>query len=156
LPLQLALYQPDLPPNVGTLIRLGACLGVAVHVIEPCGFPFSLQAVRRSAMDYAPHAEIVPHRSWEDFLAARPPGRLVLLSTKASVPYPDFRFAADDTLMVGRETVGVPDEVAARADARVLIPMRPGLRSLNVATAASMVLGEALRQTGGFPATHYI
>lgn len=156
MPLQLALYQPDLPPNVGTLIRLGACLGVAVHVIEPCGFPFSLQAVRRSAMDYAPQAEIVPHRSWEDFLAGRPPGRLVLLSTKASVPYPAFRFAPSDTLMVGRETVGVPDAVAERADARVLIPMRPGLRSLNVATAAAMVLGEALRQTGGFPGTPYI
>jgi tRNA (cytidine/uridine-2'-O-)-methyltransferase len=154
--LHLALYQPDLPPNVGTLIRLGACLGVPVHVIEPCGFPFSVHAVRRSALDYAPHAEIVAHRSWGDFRSNRPPGRLVLLTTKATLRYPDFGFAPGDTLMVGRETAGVPDEVAAAADARVLIPMRPGLRSVNVATAAAMVLGEALRQTGGFPGTPYI
>lgn len=153
--MHLALYQPDLPPNVGTLIRLGACLGVPTHIIEPCGFPFSLQAVRRSALDYTRHAEIIAHKSWEAFQSDRPPGRLVLLTTKATEPYTRFEFAADDTLMVGRESAGVPDTVAAAADARVLIPLRPGLRSLNVAVAAGMVLGEALRQTGGF-ATPYI
>lgn len=153
--MHLALYQPDLPPNVGTLIRLGACLGVPVHIIEPCGFPFSLQAVRRSAQDYAEHADISAYRSWETFCDTRPRGRLVLLSTKASMPYTAFAFAPDDLLMVGRETAGVPEDVAASADARVLIPMRPGLRSINVAIAAGMVLGEALRQTGGFT-TPYI
>jgi tRNA (cytidine/uridine-2'-O-)-methyltransferase len=153
--MHLALYQPDLPPNVGTLIRLGACMGVPVHIIEPCGFPFSLRAVRRSTLDYADRAELVAHRSWDAFQARRPAGRLVLLSTKARLAYTQFDFAADDTLMVGRETVGVPDEVAASADARVLIPMQPGLRSINVAVAAGMVLGEALRQTGGFAAPIY-
>ncbi len=154
--MRLALYQPDLPPNVGTLIRLGACLGVPVHVIEPCGFPFSLAAVRRAAMDYAAHADIAAHKSWEAFLAERPAGRLVLLSTKASTPYIGAAFMADDTLMLGRETAGVPDAVAARADLRVRIPMRPGLRSINVAVAAGMVLGEALRQTGAFAGDTYI
>jgi tRNA (cytidine/uridine-2'-O-)-methyltransferase len=156
LPVQLALYQPDLPPNVGTLIRLGACLGVPVHVIEPCGFPFSLRSVRRSVLDYGAKASLFAHDSWEQFQADRPPGRLILLSTKASQPYADFSFVRDDILMVGRETSGVPDDVATATDARVLIPMRPGLRSLNVATAAAMVLGEALRQTGGFTHTPYI
>lgn len=150
--MRLALYQPDLPPNVGTLIRLGACLGVPVDIIEPCGFPFSLAAVRRSALDYAPLAEIEPHVSWAAFRAKSRTGRLVLLTTKASTPYMDAAFAADDTLILGRETAGVPDEVAACADLRVRIPLRPGLRSLNVAVAAAMVLGEALRQTGGFEA----
>ena len=152
--MHLALFQPDLPPNVGTLIRLGACLGVPTHIIEPCGFPFSLQAVRRTALDYTRHAEIVAHKSWEAFQADRPAGRLVLLSTRADLPYTRFGFAADDILMVGRETAGVPDDVAVVADARLVIPLRPGLRSLNVAVAAGMVLGEALRQTGGFAAPY--
>jgi len=148
--MHLALYQPDQPPNVGTLIRLGACLGITTHIIEPCGFPFSVQAVRRSALDYASHADLVAHPSWAAFQARRPVGRLVLLTTRAEQAYTGFAFAADDILMVGRESAGVPEEVAAAADARLRIPMRPGLRSLNVAVAASMVLGEALRQTGGF------
>lgn len=148
--MRLALYQPDMPPNVGTLLRLAACLDVAVDVIEPCGFPYDDRRVRRAALDYLAHAEIAQHRSWEAFRVAGLPGRLVLLTTRGEVPYVDFRFAATDTLMVGRESAGVPDDVAAAVDARVVIPMRAGMRSLNVAVAAAMVLGEALRQTGGF------
>ena len=151
--MRLALYEPDIPPNTGTLLRLGACLGIAVDVIEPCGFPFSDRAFRRAGLDYLEHAEIRTHRSWRHFLEAPPPGRLILLSTGASEAYTAFRFEPEDTLIVGRETAGVPHEVHARADGRVLIPMKPGLRSLNVAVAAAMVLGEALRQTGGFPAS---
>jgi tRNA (cytidine/uridine-2'-O-)-methyltransferase len=149
--MRLALYQPDMPPNVGTLLRAGACLGVPVDVIEPCGFPYSDHAVRRSAMDYLAHAEIIRHGSWAAFLAKPRQGRLVLLSTKASMAYCDFRFRANDTVLVGQESVGVPDEVAAAADAVLCIPMRPGMRSLNIAVAAAMVLGEALRQTGTLP-----
>lgn len=154
--MRLALYEPDIPPNTGTLIRLGACLGVPVDIIEPCGFPFSDRAFRRAALDYFAAAQIATHRSWGEFLkahAARGAGRLVLLSTHANLTYDNFSFAPDDTLLLGRETCGVPDEVHARADARVKIAMVEGVRSLNVALAAAMVLGEALRQTGGLPAT---
>ncbi len=150
--MRLALYQPDMPPNVGTLLRLAACLDVAIDVIEPCGFPYDDRRVRRAALDYLEHAEIVRHRSWDAFRTERAPGRIVLLTTRGSVAYPDFRFDIGDTLMVGRESAGVPDDVAAAVDARVVIPMKPGMRSLNVAVAAAMVLGEALRQTGGFAA----
>lgn len=149
--MRIALFEPDIPPNLGTILRLGACLDIPVHVIEPCGFPFSVQAVRRSAMDYLEHADIRRHESWQSFAAERPAGRLVLLTTKAAIPYTAFRFAADDTLLLGRETKGAPDYVHAAADARLVIPIRPGLRSINVATAAAMVLGEALRQLDGFP-----
>ncbi|MFN4277148.1 MAG: tRNA (cytidine(34)-2'-O)-methyltransferase [Ferrovibrio sp.] len=149
--MRLALFEPDIPPNLGTILRLGACLEVPVHVIEPCGFPFSVQAVRRSAMDYLEHADIRRHDSWEHFMAERPAGRLVLMTTKAAIPYTEFRFAPDDILLLGRESKGAPDYVHAAADARLLIPLRPGLRSINVATAAAMVLGEALRQLDAFP-----
>ena len=149
--MRIALFEPDIPPNLGTILRLGACLDVPVHVIEPCGFPFSVQAVRRSAMDYLEHAAIYRHESWDTFVTERPPGRLVLLTTKAAVPYTTFRFAADDILLFGRESKGVPDHVHAAADARLVIPIKTGLRSINVATAAAMVLGEALRQLDGFP-----
>jgi len=147
---RLALYQPDIPQNAGTLIRLGACLGVPIDIIEPCGFLLDDRRLRRSVMDYADGADVTRHISWSAFQAWRP-GRLVLLSTKAALPYTDFAFRPDDVLMVGRESSGVPDEVHAGADARVLIPMRPGARSLNVALAAAMVLGEALRQTDLLP-----
>lgn len=149
--MRLALFEPDIPPNLGTILRLGACLEVPVHVIEPCGFPFSVQAVRRSAMDYLEHADIHRHDSWEHFTTERPAGRLVLMTTKAAIPYTEFRFAPDDILLLGRESRGAPDYVHAAADARLLIPLRPGLRSINVATAAAMVLGEALRQLDAFP-----
>jgi tRNA (cytidine/uridine-2'-O-)-methyltransferase len=149
--MRLALFEPDIPPNLGTILRLGACLETPVHVIEPCGFPFSIQMVRRSAMDYLEHAEIHRHDSWQHFLDEKPMGRLVLMTTKAAIPYTDFRFAPDDILLFGRESKGAPDYVHAAADARLLIPIRPDLRSINVATAAAIVLGEALRQCDAFP-----
>ncbi len=149
--MRIALYEPDIPPNAGTIIRLGACLGVPVDVIEPCGFPFSDRAFRRAGLDYFDHAVIRTHLSWHRFLTEREPGRLVLLTTKAGTPYTEFGFAATDTLLLGRETAGVPDEVHERADARLTIPMAAGVRSLNVAVACALVLGEALRQTAGFP-----
>lgn len=152
--MRIALYQPDIAQNVGTLLRLGACLGVPADIIEPCGFPFGERALRRSGMDYLDHADYTAHASWDAFLAARS-GRLVLLTTRADVAYTGFRFAPGDVLLLGRESAGVPDEVHARAEARVAIPMAPGLRSLNVAVAAAMVLGEALRQTGEFPAGRF-
>ncbi len=153
-PMRLALYQPDIPQNTGTLIRLGACLNVPVEIIEPCGFPFSIKALRRAGMDYLDQAKIVHHSSWEAFLVdpARSAGRLVLLSTKAATPYLDFAFAAGDTLLLGRESAGVPDDVHAAADSQLVIPMADGPRSLNVAIAGAMVLGEALRQTRGLGA----
>lgn len=149
--MRLALFEPDIPPNAGTLIRLGACLDVPVDIIEPCGFPFSERSFRRASLDYLAQAEIRCHRSWQAFLAARGPGRLVLLTTKAPRAYTDFAFAPDDTLLLGRESSGVPEHVHAAADARLCIPMAPGLRALNVALAGAIVLGEALRQTGLFP-----
>src|ERR1700761_7029689 len=148
--MRLALYQPDIPQNAGSLMRLGACLGVGIDIIEPCGFLLTDKNFRRAGMDYLAGADIARHASWERFREIQA-GRLILLTTKAAIPYPDFAFAADDTLLVGRESAGAPDEVHAAADARLVIPMRAGMRSLNVAHAAAMVLGEALRQTQGFP-----
>ncbi len=151
--MQLALFEPDQPPNTGTLLRLGACMGTPVHVIEPCGFPFSAKAVKRYAMDYADQVDIHHHLDWESFEATRAKAgsRLILLTTKSSVPYTEFTFRPDDIILVGSESAGAPDFVHAASDARVLIPMRKEVRSLNVAVAASMVLSEALRQTDSFP-----
>ena len=148
----LALYQPDIPQNTGTLLRLSACLGIAAHVIEPAGFDMSDRSLKRAGLDYLEHVTLIRHLSWNEFEAWREANRrrLVLLTTKAATPYPEFVFAPSDIIMVGRETSGVPEIVHEVADARLLIPMVAGLRSLNVATAAAMVLGEALRQTGGF------
>ena len=148
--MRLALYQPDIPQNAGSLMRLGACLGVGVDVIEPCGFLLTDRNFRRAGMDYLAGADIVRHASWARFREGLA-GRLVLLTTKGAVPYPDFAFLPGDTLMVGQESAGVPEDVHAAADARLVIPMRSGMRSLNVAQAAAMVLGEALRQTQSFP-----
>jgi tRNA (cytidine/uridine-2'-O-)-methyltransferase len=131
-------------------VRLCACFGVPLDVIEPAGFVFTAREMRRVAMDYAPLAEVERHACWAAF-RGRLNGRLVLLTTKASMRHVDFAFAPDDVLLLGRESAGVADEVHAAADARLRIPLRPGARSLNVAVAAGMVLGEALRQTGGFP-----
>ena len=151
--MHLALFEPDIPQNAGSLIRLGACLGVAVEIIEPCGFLFTDRAFRRAGMDYIERADVVRHASWEVFLAAQRVrgGRLVLLTTQAALPYTGYEFSADDTILVGRESAGAPGEVHAAADSALRIPLKPGLRSLNVAQAAAMVLGEALRQTKGFP-----
>lgn len=146
--MRLALYQPDIAQNCASLIRLGACLGVAVDIIEPCGFLFSEKGFRRAGMDYLELASVTRHPSWEAF---RPQGRLILLTTRATLAYTGFAFAADDVILLGRESAGVPDEVHAAAHVRLRIPMREGARSINVAQAAAMVLGEALRQTDGFP-----
>lgn len=150
--MRLALYQPDIPANTGTMIRLGACLGVAIDIIEPAGFAFTVRDLKRAVLDYGALAEIVRHASWRAFLQAprRGAGRLVLLTTKAPLAYTDFRFRADDVLLLGRESAGVPAAVHERAEARVRVPLRPEARSLNVALAAAMVLGEALRQTAGW------
>jgi tRNA (cytidine/uridine-2'-O-)-methyltransferase len=148
--MRVALYQPDIPQNAGTIIRLCGCLGVALDIIEPCGFTFNDKQLRRAAMDYGALAEVTRHRSWEYF-QGQPRGRLVLLTTKASLSYGQFAFSEHDTLLLGREQAGVPEAVHQQADGRIRVPMRSGARSLNVAASAAMVLGEALRQTSGFP-----
>lgn len=151
--MRLALYQPDIAQNTGTILRLAACLGVAVDVIGPTGFDMTDKALRRAGLDYLDHVDLVRHVSFEAFKGSRDPARrLLLLSSHASTPHIDFAFRASDTLLLGRESAGVPQAVHDVADARLRIPMRPGLRSLNVAVAAAVVLGEALRQTSGFPA----
>lgn len=151
--MRLALFEPDIPQNTGAILRLGACLAVAVDIIEPCGFLLSDARLRRAGLDYAARAALTRHPSWDAYLARRNGGRLVLLTTGGDVAYHRFAYRADDTLLLGRESAGVPDAVHARADARVKVPIAPGLRSLNVALAAAIVLGEALRQTGLLPAT---
>ncbi len=149
--MRIALYEPDIPQNTGTILRLCACLGVEAHIIEPAGFPSSDRAFRRAGMDYLDAVAIIRHRSWPDFEAWRrgEHHRLLLFTTTASRSYLDYRYAADDVLLFGRESAGVPEEVHNAADACLKIPMRPGLRSLNVAVAAAMAAGEALRQIGG-------
>jgi tRNA (cytidine/uridine-2'-O-)-methyltransferase len=147
--LHLALYQPDIPQNTGSLMRLCACVGVRLHIIEPCGFLLDAKQIKRVAMDYGVITDLHRHSSWENFLAARAEQgifRLILLSTKASDIYTNFKFAAGDCLLLGRESAGVPEDVANTADGLIKIPMREGARSLNVAMAASMVIGEAIRQ----------
>ncbi len=148
----LALYQPDIAQNTGTLLRLGACLGVRVHIIHPTGFAFSRAQLKRGGLDYLDHAEIAEHDSYAHFDAWRREQRrrLVLLTTKSSDSAYTFAFLSEDIIMLGRESAGVPEAVAAAADARIRIPMRPGLRSINVAIAGAMIVGEALRQTGHF------
>jgi len=147
----IALFEPDIPQNTGSMIRLSACMGVPLHIIEPCGFPFDDKRMRRVAMDYYDLAVIVRHASWQKFLDFSKGKRLVLLSTHASQPITNFVFEPDDILLFGRESAGVPDYVRDAANERVRIPVRAGARSLNLAQAASMVVGEALRQTKGFP-----
>jgi tRNA (cytidine/uridine-2'-O-)-methyltransferase len=147
--MQIALFQPDIPQNTGTILRLCACLDVAAHIIEPAGFPVTDSAFRRAGMDYLDQVRLTRHISWVHFEDWRRQtgARLVLFTTKGATSYLDFRYGASDILLFGRETVGVTDEVAAVADARLKIPIQPGLRSLNVAMAAAMAVGEALRQT---------
>ncbi len=150
--MRMALYQPDIPGNTGAIMRTAACLGLPVDLIGPCGFVVSEKQMRRAGMDYLDRLDWTEHASWEAFLAARNgAARLVLLSTKADTRYAEFTFLADDILLVGRESAGVPAAVLDAADARVRVPMAPGMRSLNVAQALAMVVGEALRQTENFP-----
>ena len=153
--MRLALYEPDIPQNTGTILRLAACLGVPVDVIGPTGFDMTDRALKRAALDYLAHVEIARHADFAAFEGRRRAcsSRLVLLTTHAETPYTGFAFRPDDTLLLGRESAGVPEAVHGAADARLRIPIKPGLRSLNVAVAAGIVLGEALRQTGGFSAT---
>jgi tRNA (cytidine/uridine-2'-O-)-methyltransferase len=148
--MQIALFQPDIPQNTGTILRLCACLNVAAHIIEPAGFPVSDRHFRRAGMDYLDLVTITRHDSWAKFEQWRhdKAHRLILFTTKAAGCYLDYRYETADILLFGRESAGVPDAVAAAADAKLVIPIKPGLRSLNVAMAAAMALGEALRQTG--------
>ena len=148
--MRLALYQPDIPQNTGTILRLATCLDVAVDIVEPCGFPLDDRRMRRAGMDYMDNARLVRHPNWEAF-RTKTPGRLILMTTKAATPLTDFRFDENDTIVMGRESAGVPDQIHNDADARILIPMAVGRRSLNVAAAAAIALGEGLRQTGGYP-----
>jgi len=149
--MRLALYEPDIPQNTGTVMRLCACMGVPLDIIEPCGFLLSDKNLKRAGMDYLDHLDMTRHVSWEAFRAATASRRLVLLTTKTDLPFTSFAFGADDILLAGRESAGVPEAVHAACPARVTIPMAKGMRSLNVAVACSMVLSEALRQTGKFP-----
>ena len=151
--MRLALYQPDIPQNTGALLRLGTCLSVPIDIVEPCGFPIDDKRLRRAAMDYAASCEISRHASWEAYLAsfrANNHGRLILLSTTATDSFSEFSYGPQDTLLLGRESAGVPTEVHNAVDSKVCIPMAPKARSLNVVTAAAIVLGEALRQQGRF------
>ena len=148
--MRIALYEPEIAQNVGAVLRLGACFGVDVDLIEPMGFAWDDKRVRRTAMDYIDHVTIARHPDFAAFRAATP-RRLVLLSTKGQQSPYDFTVAADDTLLLGKESGGVPSEVAATCDIILRIPIRPEVRSLNLATAAALALGEALRQTGGLP-----
>lgn len=154
--MRLILFEPDIPQNAGAMLRLAACLGVAVDIIEPAGFVLSDRRLRRAGMDYAAAADVTRHASWRAFLASRDGaagggGRLILLTTGGDMAYTRYRFRPGDGLVVGRESAGAPDHVHQAADARLRIPLTPHARSLNVATAAAMVLGEALRQTNTFP-----
>jgi tRNA (cytidine/uridine-2'-O-)-methyltransferase len=147
--MRIALFEPDIPQNTGTILRLAACLGVEAHIIGPAGFPVSDRAFRRAGMDYLDQVAIMRHTGWQAFEAWRAAAgaRLILLTTTAHVSYLDHAFRRDDVLLFGRESAGVPEKVHSAADARLVIPMREGLRSLNVAMAAAMAVGEAMRQT---------
>lgn len=153
--MRLALYQPDIPQNLGAAMRLSAAFAVELDVIEPCGFPLGDKMIRRAAMDYAACAKVSHHTSWEaylGFVADLPqPARLVLMTTRAAQPLYEFAFQPGDILLMGRESAGVPQDVHERADARLYIPMSPQARSINVINAAAMALGEGLRQVRGFP-----
>lgn len=150
--MRIALYQPEIAGNVGAVMRLGACLGAAVDLIEPMGFQWDDRRVRRTAMDYVDHVEVVRHAGFDAFRSALPPeARLILFTTKAAQSPYDYVFQPHDVLLFGQESAGVPQSVADLADARLRIPMRAGVRSMNLASSAAVVLGEALRQTGGLP-----
>lgn len=154
--MRLALYQPDIPQNTGTLLRLGACLNLPIDIIEPCGFLFNEKSMRRAGMDYLDFSNYRRHNSWNDFLAYREQnpaeyGRIILLTTKGKQSFVDFRYRANDIILMGRESAGVPENVHQKADAELLIPMIPNARSINMAVSAAMAVSEALRQTNGFP-----
>ena len=147
--MRLALFQPAIPQNVGACIRLSACFGVELHIIEPTGFLFDDRAMKRAALDYGPLSHMTRHGDWDGFQAARGPGRLVLFTTKGASPLTDFVFRPDDTLLFGSESTGAPDHVHEAVDARIFIPIRPEARSLNLSVSAGIGLFEGLRQTDG-------
>lgn len=149
--MRLALYQPEIPPNVGTILRLCACENIPLDIIEPCGFPFSERSLKRAGMDYIDRAQFTRHNDWQHFTQNSGDARIILLTTKSKTAYTSFEFEEDDILLFGQESAGVPEDIHQQADARLCIPMAGNLRSLNVAVAAAMVLGEAMRQTGLFP-----
>lgn len=151
--MRLALFQPDIPQNLGAAIRLTACWGVPLEVIEPCAFPLDDKSMKRAALDYGPLAHLIRRANWDEFIAApeRKEGRLILFTTKAASRLHSFAFGAGDTLLYGRESAGAPEEVHAAAQARLFIPIRAETRSMNLVTACAVGLSEALRQTGGFP-----
>jgi tRNA (cytidine/uridine-2'-O-)-methyltransferase len=149
--MRIALYQPEIPGNVGAILRLAACFSVTVDIIEACGFIFSDTRLKRAGMDYIAHVKFVRHRDWGAFCDALS-GRLILLSSKAKTRHTDFEFASEDTLLMGQESAGVPDPVRDRCDAQVRIPLNPAVRSLNISVATGIALSEALRQTGNLPA----
>lgn len=149
--MRLALFQPDIPQNVGACIRLSACFGVPLDVIRPTGFALDDRSMKRAALDYGPLSHMTVHDDWEAFLESRPTGRLILFTTKAAVRMPEVTFTPDDILLFGRETSGAPEHVHEAADLRVFIPIRAETRSLNLATSAAIALHEALRQTDGLP-----
>jgi tRNA (cytidine/uridine-2'-O-)-methyltransferase len=148
--MRIALFEPEIAGNVGAVMRLGACFGVAIDLIEPMGFEWDDRRVRRTAMDYIDHADVSRHSSFDAFRRARS-GRLILFTTKGNASPYDFQFRSDDILLFGKESGGVPAEVAAACDAKLRIPIRPEVRSFNLATSAALALGEALRQTGELP-----
>ncbi len=146
--LKIALYQPDIPQNLGAMMRLCACMGASLDIIEPCGFIWNARKIRQSAMDYYDKIDITRHNSWDDFAELyKGKRRIILMSTKSSSMHNDFKFEENDILLAGRESAGVPDNVHESSDYRVCIPMEDGFRSLNIVNATSMILGEALRQT---------
>jgi tRNA (cytidine/uridine-2'-O-)-methyltransferase len=149
--IEIALFQPDIAPNAATIIRMAACLGLKVTIIEPAGFAWTDSSFKRAGLDYLDRAVVRRSPSWQAFRRETDKRRVVLLSTKAALPYSKFEFAGTDIILMGQESTGVPAEVHQAVEARILIPMKPGERSLNVSLACAMVTGEALRQTAGFP-----
>ena len=145
--MKIALYQPDIPQNLGAMMRLCACMGVGLEIIEPCGFLWNERKIRQSALDYYNKINLVKHADWNNFQSHNQNNRIILMSTKASTPYLDFEFQENDILLAGQESAGVPDSVHEAVDARIFIPMKHGLRSLNIVNATSMIIGEAIRQT---------
>ncbi len=145
--IKVALYQPDIPQNVGAMMRLCACLGVRLDVIGPCGFVWDDKKIRQAGLDYVDKVKLTRYNSWEQFIASTPDSRIILMTTKTDTPYTSFEFQDGDILLAGRESAGVPDEIHESADARIAITMQNDLRSLNIVNATSMILGEALRQT---------
>ena len=153
--MRLVLFQPDMPGNFGAAMRLCACFGVALEVVEPCGFPLTAKALRRAAMDYGADMDVARHSSFDAFTLTLDQARLVLMTTKGATPLQDFSFQPDDVLIFGRESAGAPEDVHTRADARIIIPMAQGARSFNLVNSASIALFEGLRQTGGFNAAAF-